>query len=79
MNDCERAGPVADAPPPVVYSSDSGGVLPARTAMTEQQALRVIERYYRNDSEGLESDRQITLERGETIQQWAESLLDPLT
>jgi hypothetical protein len=47
--------------------------------MTEQQALRVIERYYRNDSEGLESDRQITLERGETIQQWAESLLDPLT
>jgi hypothetical protein len=47
--------------------------------MTEQQALRVIQRYYRNDPEGLESDRQIALERGETIQQWAESLLDPLT
>jgi hypothetical protein len=47
--------------------------------MTEQQALRVIQRYYRNDPEGLESDRQITLERGETIQQWAESLLAPLT
>jgi hypothetical protein len=47
--------------------------------MTEQQALQVIKRYYRNDPEGLESDREITLERGETIQQWAESLLDPLT
>jgi hypothetical protein len=46
--------------------------------MTEQQALRVIERYYRDDPEGMEDDRQITLKRGETIQQWAESLLDPL-
>ena len=46
--------------------------------MTEQQALRIIERYYRNDPEGMESDRQITLQRGETVQQWAESLLDPL-
>jgi hypothetical protein len=62
-----------------VYNDCSGGVLPAHSEMTEQQALRVIQRYYRNDPEGMESDRQITLERGETVQQWAESLLDPLT
>ena len=62
-----------------MYSDHSGGVLPVHSEMTEQQALRVIQRYYRNDPEGMESDRQITLERGETVQQWAESLLDPLT
>jgi hypothetical protein len=46
--------------------------------MTEIQARAIIERYYRDDPEGMESDRQITIQRGETIQQWAESLLDPL-
>jgi hypothetical protein len=47
--------------------------------MTEQQALAVIKRYYRDDPEGMESDRRVTLQRGETLQQWAESLLDPLS
>jgi hypothetical protein len=62
-----------------VYDSDSGGVLPALTSVTDAQALAVIRRYYRDDPEGMESDQSISLERGETLQQWAESLLDPLT
>ena len=61
-----------------VYSGDSGGVIPALTTVTDAQALAVIRRYYRDDPEGMESDRQIALERGETLQQWAETLLDPI-
>ncbi len=47
--------------------------------MTEARARAIIERYYRDDPEGMESDRQLTLQRGETIQQWAEQLLDPIS
>lgn len=61
-----------------MYSINNGGVLPVPLPVTETQARAIIERYYRDDPEGMESDRQITIQRGETIQQWAESLLDPL-
>lgn len=62
-----------------MYSINNGEVLPVPLPVTETQARAIIERYYRDDPEGMESDRQITLQRGETIQQWAESLLDPIT
>lgn len=58
---------------------EPGATPPPRQTMTEQQALAVIKRYYRDDPEGMESDRRVTLQRGETLQQWAESLLDPLS
>jgi hypothetical protein len=46
--------------------------------MTERDALVVIERYYRDDPEGLLSDLSITIQRAETLSQWAESLLDEI-
>jgi hypothetical protein len=45
--------------------------------MTNAEALRIIKRFYRDDHEGMVSDLAITLERGETLQELAESLLDP--
>ena len=44
--------------------------------LTKATAERIIRRYYRNDPEGYASDLKITADRGETIIQWAEQLLD---
>ena len=44
--------------------------------MTDKVAERIIQNYYRDDPKGLESDMRLTIQRGETIIQWAEQLLD---
>ena len=52
------------------------GLLARGRKMTEKLAERIIQSYYRDDPKGLESDMRITVQRGETIIQWAEQLLD---
>jgi|10_taG_2_1085330.scaffolds.fasta_scaffold455543_1 hypothetical protein len=44
--------------------------------LNDDLARKVISNYYRDDPEGYRSDLKIFKERGETLQQWAEQILD---
>ena len=46
--------------------------------LNDDLARKVIRNYYRDDPGGYKSDLKIFKERGETLQEWAEQILDEL-